>query len=174
MIRRPPRSTLFPYTTLFRSSPRHAIFRSKGGAAVPDDLQGIVPVGHEHEQALGIGTIARHMGAVVLDVVREQQRPGADDLSLDGFLLGARAARNHRQPYHQCRNANNVASIHGFPPSRPFPPIPPIGAAFPHAAYRGFSLFWDSFQRGGRSRRASARPAATSASHHTAIETLKR
>src|SRR2546430_5293386 len=23
MIRRPPRSTLFPYTTLFRSSPRH-------------------------------------------------------------------------------------------------------------------------------------------------------
>src|SRR3712207_7999799 len=24
MIRRPPRSTLFPYTTLFRSDPRHA------------------------------------------------------------------------------------------------------------------------------------------------------
>src|SRR5690242_21582401 len=24
MIRRPPRSTLFPYTTLFRSSPQHA------------------------------------------------------------------------------------------------------------------------------------------------------
>src|SRR5688572_31628116 len=24
MIRRPPRSTLFPYTTLFRSGPRHA------------------------------------------------------------------------------------------------------------------------------------------------------
>src|SRR5687768_17960312 len=27
MIRRPPRSTLFPYTTLFRSKPRHAITR---------------------------------------------------------------------------------------------------------------------------------------------------
>src|SRR3712207_7852558 len=27
MIRRPPRSTLFPYTTLFRSPPRHAIGR---------------------------------------------------------------------------------------------------------------------------------------------------
>src|SRR2546427_6897470 len=25
MIRRPPRSTLFPYTTLFRSSPPHAV-----------------------------------------------------------------------------------------------------------------------------------------------------
>src|SRR2546427_4230593 len=32
MIRRPPRSTLFPYTTLFRSD------RSRGGAAVVRDL----------------------------------------------------------------------------------------------------------------------------------------
>src|SRR3712207_8850576 len=33
MIRRPPRSTLFPYTTLFRSLPRSAfrILRSRGG-----------------------------------------------------------------------------------------------------------------------------------------------
>src|SRR5260370_27909925 len=31
MIRRPPRSTLFPYTTLFRSDPAH-----RGGAAVGD------------------------------------------------------------------------------------------------------------------------------------------
>src|SRR3712207_8563923 len=30
MIRRPPRSTLFPYTTLFRSSPRHRR-RGEGG-----------------------------------------------------------------------------------------------------------------------------------------------
>src|SRR3712207_8917226 len=40
MIRRPPRSTLFPYTTLFRSRPRHAPpgggrgARASGGAAV--------------------------------------------------------------------------------------------------------------------------------------------
>src|SRR2546422_6127420 len=41
MIRRPPRSTLFPYTTLFRSpllavqfrSPLHVILRRLGGAA---------------------------------------------------------------------------------------------------------------------------------------------
>src|SRR3982751_7019486 len=32
MIRRPPRSTLFPYTTLFRSSARHAFL---GGADAP-------------------------------------------------------------------------------------------------------------------------------------------
>src|SRR5258708_15063700 len=45
MIRRPPRSTLFPYTTLFRSvarrpvAPRHAAVdpRLAAGSAVPDD-----------------------------------------------------------------------------------------------------------------------------------------
>src|SRR2546422_1452989 len=33
MIRRPPRSTLFPYTTLFRSAPR-----GRAGDAVDDDV----------------------------------------------------------------------------------------------------------------------------------------
>src|SRR3712207_8528202 len=39
MIRRPPRSTLFPYTTLFRSSimlDRHAKTRTQGGHTGPD------------------------------------------------------------------------------------------------------------------------------------------
>src|SRR2546426_8201785 len=31
MIRRPPRSTLFPYTTLFRSPPRRGPAQSRGG-----------------------------------------------------------------------------------------------------------------------------------------------
>src|SRR2546425_3996150 len=30
MIRRPPRSTLFPYTTLFRSDNEHSLFRGSG------------------------------------------------------------------------------------------------------------------------------------------------
>src|SRR3712207_7261491 len=34
MIRRPPRSTLFPYTTLFRSRPAERA-RARAGAAVP-------------------------------------------------------------------------------------------------------------------------------------------
>src|SRR5256885_9959772 len=34
MIRRPPRSTLFPYTTLFRSLPRHGPDRRTAAAAV--------------------------------------------------------------------------------------------------------------------------------------------
>src|SRR5256885_12189303 len=39
MIRRPPRSTLFPYTTLFRSLPGHCR-RSAGHGAVGARLQG--------------------------------------------------------------------------------------------------------------------------------------
>src|SRR2546422_6774946 len=52
MIRRPPRSTLFPYTTLFRSavrgpvrSPSQARFRDRP-QLVPDD---VVVRGEEHE-----------------------------------------------------------------------------------------------------------------------------
>src|SRR3712207_7407992 len=36
MIRRPPRSTLFPYTTLFRSPPRPPPNRSSGGRDAPE------------------------------------------------------------------------------------------------------------------------------------------
>src|SRR3712207_7558188 len=38
MIRRPPRSTLFPYTTLFRSAQRHGeLLRRKGAVLAPVD-----------------------------------------------------------------------------------------------------------------------------------------
>src|SRR3712207_8815557 len=37
MIRRPPRSTLFPYTTLFRSHPRVKEVREHGGGVVAPD-----------------------------------------------------------------------------------------------------------------------------------------
>src|SRR2546427_6964831 len=40
MIRRPPRSTLFPYTTLFRSASRGARPRSADRSAEPARLQG--------------------------------------------------------------------------------------------------------------------------------------
>src|SRR2546427_3753018 len=42
MIRRPPRSTLFPYTTLFRShdADRHRLRRRRGSEAAHHDRQG--------------------------------------------------------------------------------------------------------------------------------------
>src|SRR5438270_6517761 len=43
MIRRPPRSTLFPYTTLFRSADRHGAVRR--GPRWPDRAEGGRPTG---------------------------------------------------------------------------------------------------------------------------------
>src|SRR2546426_8849668 len=41
MIRRPPRSTLFPYTTLFRSTRlAHCFQARRGGGGVPDGVTG--------------------------------------------------------------------------------------------------------------------------------------
>src|SRR2546429_6990058 len=37
MIRRPPRSTLFPYTTLFRSHNRALVYKRRGPCAAPAD-----------------------------------------------------------------------------------------------------------------------------------------
>src|SRR2546422_5712078 len=45
MIRRPPRSTLFPYTTLFRSTdPVHPVGRAQNRPAIPDGGEGVITV----------------------------------------------------------------------------------------------------------------------------------
>src|SRR6266540_4388868 len=46
MIRRPPRSTLFPYTTLFRSGPG-----ARGAAAQPQAQPGAARVQPDHDRA---------------------------------------------------------------------------------------------------------------------------
>src|SRR6185295_5782337 len=50
MIRRPPRSTLFPYTTLFRSIPHVGRLRvdERRRAAPVDQAEFLVPVPHVH------------------------------------------------------------------------------------------------------------------------------
>src|SRR3712207_673524 len=50
MIRRPPRSTLFPYTTLFRSSMIEVV------PVIPEyRLLSLLPLSHMFEQAVGLG-----------------------------------------------------------------------------------------------------------------------
>src|SRR3712207_7528863 len=61
MIRRPPRSTLFPYTTLFRSRPRQALLLDlleddQEGSRVQRDLR---PHGHARPGRLGQGLLRR-------------------------------------------------------------------------------------------------------------------
>src|SRR2546426_3553851 len=56
MIRRPPRSTLFPYTTLFRSTPhraveREAVHEQHGRPARPPHVDGELGVARRHARS---------------------------------------------------------------------------------------------------------------------------
>src|SRR5687768_18367425 len=51
MIRRPPRSTLFPYTTLFRSEPQQRVACSKANVDAPEhgrDTEELLHPSHSH------------------------------------------------------------------------------------------------------------------------------
>src|SRR2546427_1083221 len=76
MIRRPPRSTLFPYTTLFRSRPSRAADRHE-----MRDRVGVVleqrAAAREHHQAVTVGhhetPHAQHAPGPVPDVERSEE-----------------------------------------------------------------------------------------------------
>src|SRR2546430_13058300 len=72
MIRRPPRSTLFPYTTLFRSPSVPNVT----GQAVHQELATGVPVKHVQVEARGLAGRGRAVGRITPRQVLE--RPGAD------------------------------------------------------------------------------------------------
>src|SRR2546429_6890023 len=59
MIRRPPRSTLFPYTTLFRSHHDQALGHQIPGAHVADAAAQVVHVAIRHLQAARDGLHGR-------------------------------------------------------------------------------------------------------------------
>src|SRR5438046_10724181 len=65
MIRRPPRSTLFPYTTLFRSAPRGGASRGLHGTSP----QGLVPHG---------GLLQARVEPLLPACAREESRHGDD------------------------------------------------------------------------------------------------
>src|SRR3712207_8109170 len=67
MIRRPPRSTLFPYTTLFRS---HAA----RGVAAAEHLQQRLLLGAEDERTVGQAGGEQRLDAA--GVARAERRPG--------------------------------------------------------------------------------------------------
>src|SRR2546423_12111426 len=87
MIRRPPRSTLFPYTTLFRSRPDLALFEAGNvyrddGAELPHEHRSLagVLVGRLHPQTWGTPEpprasffAAKGMLGAALDAVRSEE-----------------------------------------------------------------------------------------------------
>src|SRR3712207_8479000 len=75
MIRRPPRSTLFPYTTLFRSPVGEALHRvrRRSGRGRELALQGGIPDGGERRDAV-LRIIFREAAEAGLAIVDEAHR----------------------------------------------------------------------------------------------------
>src|SRR6266571_7518930 len=87
MIRRPPRSTLFPYTTLFRSAavaPRPPADRADPARCRPHREGGGARPGHRRLRGARIGACGD---------------PGAEEPSLVEASGGGRAARPDAQPH---------------------------------------------------------------------------
>src|SRR5256885_231335 len=95
MIRRPPRSTLFPYTTLFRS---------EGGHLVEEEVQAVVVVEHHHhvgalrgqpfadgreavEEGLPVGLVLQALVDGVADGGNVRGAEAADEMCHGGCLL---------------------------------------------------------------------------------------
>src|SRR3712207_9305953 len=100
MIRRPPRSTLFPYTTLFRSlEPRAALDQAELLAAVLGVVPRVGLVGHQVRQLAQpvrqVG-VDRHAGAVVA-LRSEERRVGKE-------------WRSRWSPYHY-KKKSDAASV---------------------------------------------------------------
>src|SRR2546422_7167208 len=91
MIRRPPRSTLFPYTTLFRSRRRPRVPRGQLGA----------------ERAL-----EQRPGAAVVVAIEQQQAPPL--LGLGAASEIARLPVEELRPRVQDRKSTRLNSSHGY------------------------------------------------------------
>src|SRR5256885_2755851 len=72
MIRRPPRSTLFPYTTLFRSLRLHDPRGLEGRGPEVADLALAHEVGQRAERLVDVGVLLRAVHLIQVDVVGPQ------------------------------------------------------------------------------------------------------
>src|SRR3712207_9234931 len=87
MIRRPPRSTLFPYTTLFRSSARSSSAVASSGRPVPLSSVSAAPV---PRLLTGIGEFDRVLGGGIVpgSLVLLGGSPGIGKSTLTNMALG--------------------------------------------------------------------------------------
>src|SRR3712207_7178955 len=78
MIRRPPRSTLFPYTTLFRSRAESSLLELQGVllAVAYEHRQTVMPA-HTHTQQAQPTTLAHYLVAVYDSLARDLRRLAA-------------------------------------------------------------------------------------------------
>src|SRR6266516_7998876 len=100
MIRRPPRSTLFPYTTLFRSrrqdaAPGSMVAPARDHRRLPGDRRDLPDLGLPGQQRLLLGAL--HLAAVL--ALPDHELRGGLGLSLDPLAVGPDAGdHHHRRP----------------------------------------------------------------------------
>src|SRR2546425_9962946 len=100
MIRRPPRSTLFPYTTLFRSYwlGEQKTYANLGGVTVTLDPQQLGRQYLERADVIVLQAIRDQMGKRPIYYSRTVG-PYADQFGITGYLEGHGIARKlHQQP----------------------------------------------------------------------------
>src|SRR2546429_6847033 len=71
MIRRPPRSTLFPYTTLFRSDRGQSGRRDSPGLLQGESLRNVANALRRHSDVLGVEAAVGVIPAVGIDLVAD-------------------------------------------------------------------------------------------------------
>src|SRR2546428_8293972 len=101
MIRRPPRSTLFPYTTLFRSVGRGLLDRRR------DDVHGMLAgeledvlaqVGLDDAHALGLERLETDLGEYILDRKSTRLNSSHDQISYAVFCLKKKIQMRRASP----------------------------------------------------------------------------
>src|SRR5215211_8520924 len=107
MIRRPPRSTLFPYTTLFRSPcrpcPANRFFPQRGARAQPQGVRSPAPIGRQRR-------LSRHTRAV------DRRGLGHELVRLDED-----ARRPPERSAEEARGRPERAALHPHRPRRRLP-----------------------------------------------------
>src|SRR5256885_9221436 len=81
MIRRPPRSTLFPYTTLFRSGPQGRPSVRRRGEVVPDPMaDSALPTIRSEEHTSELQSPCNLVCRLLLEKKNKQQPPRQNDI----------------------------------------------------------------------------------------------
>src|SRR3989449_2882135 len=111
MIRRPPRSTLFPYTTLFRSLRENECASTRGqapewGEEVEDGRKVVAPGVHGRKRH--VGAVAVGDGPHDLDVVAEVERVGLVR------RVPAPDDEAHQERVRRDRKSTRLNSSHGY------------------------------------------------------------
>src|SRR2546430_9987291 len=101
MIRRPPRSTLFPYTTLFRSRGERFHVPALGRHASPVRRRALPRRGHARARRGALGLLRRPAGRGRLDRKSTRLNSSHSQISYAVFCLKKKTETPDARAYHE-------------------------------------------------------------------------